>query len=429
MYHEKGLGLRPVLFCKERKKFMKLPFQDKEVIRSIRPWVYLSTYILLLGFVLYHFGDVKHGFDVLLSVFRSLLYAIAIAYVLNLPMKHIEAFLLAHTKEDSFWRKKKRMVSMILTFLLALVLFILIGSIILPSIVDSLLALMQNLTSFFTDIVKNIDEILAYFHIDYRIADIAQVEQFIEMPWEKIVTNVIKFLSGSASGLMSSASGFVSSFAVGFTGFMFSLYLLSGKETFIRQMRKVTAAFLGYDRAGAVFVYASRVNRIFSSFIGGQLTEACILWVLYYVFMRLFSFPFPELICTLIAVCSLVPVFGSMFAMSVGAIMMLSKDPMQSIWFIIFYQVLSYFEDNVIYPRVVGNSVGLPGLWVLLSIFVFGDLWGILGMVIAVPTTACLYVFFTEYVNKRLKEQHLVVSEDTMRRETDNDEESNVVNT
>ena len=107
--------------------------------------------------------------------------------------------------------------------------------------------------------------------------------------------------------------------------------------------------------------------------------------------MRLFQFPYPELICTLIAVCSLVPVFGSMFAMSVGAVMMLSHDPLQSIWFIVFYQVISYFEDNVIYPRVVGNSVGLPGLWVLLSIFVFGDLWGVFGMVMAVPTTCLLY--------------------------------------
>ena len=375
---------------------MKLPFRDKDVIRSIRPWIYLSTYILLLGFLLVHLQDLKNGFDFVLSVFKSLLYAIVFAYVLNLPMKHIEGFLLRHTKQDSFLQKKKRVISMILTFLLALILIILIGSIILPSIIDSLISLMENLTSFFTNIVKNIDEVLA---------------------WEKIVTNVINLLSGSASGILSSATGFVSSFAVGFTGFMFSLYLLSGKENFIRQMRKVTAAFLGYGNSKIVFRYAARVNRIFSSFIGGQLTEACILWVLYYIFMRLFQFPYPELICTLIAVCSMVPVFGSMFAMSVGAIMMLSKDPLQSVWFIIFYQILSYFEDNVIYPRVVGNSVGLPGLWVLLSIFVFGDLWGVFGMIMAVPTTACLYVFFTEYVNHRLRKQRLIVTEETVYQE------------
>lgn len=403
---------------------MKYKFHDEKVLHKIKPWVYLSTYILLLAFFLMHVQDVVNGFDFVLSLFRSLLYAIVFAYVLNLPMKKIESFIIRHTKETSLLRKRKRMVSMFLTFLIAFLLLIIIGSIILPSIIDSLISLMQNLSSFFTDIVKNIDEILKYFHIDYRIEDIQQVEQFIQMPWEKIVSNAIAFLSGSASGILSSASNFISSFAVGFTGFMFSLYLLSGKENFIRQLRKVTAAFCGYDASLIVFQYASRVNRIFSSFIGGQLTEACILWVLYYVCMRLFQFPYPELICTLIAVCSLVPVFGSMFAMSVGAVMMLSHDPLQSIWFIVFYQVISYFEDNVIYPRVVGNSVGLPGLWVLLSIFVFGDLWGVFGMVMAVPTTACLYVFFAEFINNRLRKKRLRIENDTLVQEETHDEKT-----
>ena len=403
---------------------MKYKFHDEKVLHRIKPWVYLSTYILLLAFFLMHVQDVVNGFDFVLSLFRSLLYAIVFAYVLNLPMKKIESFIIRHTKETSLLRKRKRMVSMFLTFLIAFLLLIIIGSIILPSIIGSLISLMQNLSSFFTDFVKNIDEILKYFHIDYRIEDIQQVEQFIQMPWEKIVSNAIAFLSGSASGILSSASNFISSFAVGFTGFMFSLYLLSGKENFIRQLRKVTAAFCGYDASLIVFQYASRVNRIFSSFIGGQLTEACILWVLYYVCMRLFQFPYPELICTLIAVCSLVPVFGSMFAMSVGAVMMLSHDPLQSIWFIVFYQVISYFEDNVIYPRVVGNSVGLPGLWVLLSIFVFGDLWGVFGMVMAVPTTACLYVFFAEFINNRLRKKRLRIENDTLVQEEIHDEKT-----
>ena len=403
---------------------MKYKFHDEKVLHRIKPWVYLSTYILLLAFFLMHVQDVVNGFDFVLSLFRSLLYAIVFAYVLNLPMKKIESFIIRHTKETSLLRKRKRMVSMFLTFLIAFLLLIIIGSIILPSIIGSLISLMQNLSSFFTDIVKNIDEILKYFHIDYRIEDIQQVEQFIQMPWEKIVSNAIAFLSGSASGILSSASNFISSFAVGFTGFMFSLYLLSGKENFIRQLRKVTAAFCGYDASLIVFQYASRVNRIFSSFIGGQLTEACILWVLYYVCMRLFQFPYPVLICTLIDVCSLVPVFGSMFAMSVGAVMMLSHDPLQSIWFIVFYQVISYFEDNVIYPRVVGNSVGLPGLWVLLSIFVFGDLWGVFGMVMAVPTTACLYVFFAEFINNRLRKKRLRIENDTLVQEEIHDEKT-----
>lgn len=393
---------------------MKLFSKDPQVWQKIKPWVFLSTYIMLLGYLLYHLQYVGGAISFLLSLFQSLLYGIIFAYILNLPMMKIERFIVRHTKPTNFIQKKKRPISMFLTFLLALILIVLLANIIVPSIAQSLMQLIKNLSDFFTDIVKNIDATLAYLHIDFRIEDINQVEQFITMPWEKIVSNGINLLSGSASGILSSAGTVLSTFAVGFTGFMFSLYLLSGKESFIRQVRKVIAALFGYDHACVIFRYGHRVNQTFSCFIGGQLTEACILWVLYYVSMRVLGFPFAELICTLIAIFSLIPVFGPMLAMAIGAIMMLSVDPLKSLWFIIFYQLMSQFEDNVIYPRVVGNSVGLPGLWVLLSIFVFGDLFGVLGMVIAVPTTACIYAFFSEFIHYRLKKKKLTVTEDAM---------------
>lgn len=393
---------------------MKLFSKDPQVWQKIKPWVFLSTYIMLLGYLLYHLQYVGGAISFLLSLFQSLLYGIIFAYILNLPMMKIERFIVRHTKPTNFIQKKKRPISMFLTFLLALILIVLLANIIVPSIAQSLMQLIKNLSDFFTDIVKNIDATLAYLHIDFRIEDINQVEQFITMPWEKIVSNGINLLSGSASGILSSAGTVLSTFAVGFTGFMFSLYLLSGKESFIRQVRKVIAALFGYDHACVIFRYGHRVNQTFSCFIGGQLTEACILWVLYYVSMRVLGFPFPELICTLIAIFSLIPVFGPMLAMAIGAIMMLSVDPLKSLWFIIFYQLMSQFEDNVIYPRVVGNSVGLPGLWVLLSIFVFGDLFGVLGMVIAVPTTACIYAFFSEFIHDRLKKKKLTVTEDAI---------------
>lgn len=393
---------------------MKPKFIDEVTWKTMKPWLLLSTFCILFIYVLWNFSHISSSVFYVISLFESLVYGIVFAYILNIPMKQIEGFICKHTKEGSFVRKRKRALSMTCTFVLAIVLLFILGSIVLPNIVESITSLFNNLTSFFRDIVSNIDEILAYLHIDYRIEDLQQVNEFINMPWKDVVNNTLSILSSSASGILSNASAFLSSFAVGFTGFMFSLYLLSGKESFIRQMRKVVAAGIGYQKAQAVFSYASRVNKIFYSFISGQLVEACILWVLYYVSMKLLGFPYTELICTLIAIFSFIPVFGPMMAMVVGAIMMLSVDPLKSLWFIIFYQVMSQFEDNVIYPRVVGNSVGLPGLWVLLSIFVFGSMFGVFGMVMAVPTTACLYTFFAEFVNKRLKKQKIKVTETSM---------------
>ena len=394
---------------------MKPKFMDDSSWKMIKPWLFLSMFLILFVYVLWNFNRISVFVGYLIGLFQSLTYGIVFAYILNLPMKKIEGMIMKHTKETSFVRKRKRAISMTLTFVLALILVVILGSIILPSIIDSVISLFNNLTTFFNNIIDNIDQILAYFNIDFKVENIEQVQEFMNMPWEDVVKNAINILSSSASGILSNAGAFISSFAVGFTGFMFSLYLLSGKESFLRQIRKVVAAFLGFEKAQSVFRYASRVNKIFSSFISGQLVEACILWVLYYVSMKLLGFPFTELICTLIAIFSMIPVFGPMMAMVVGAIMMLSVDPLKSLWFIIFYQVMSQFEDNVIYPRVVGNSVGLPGLWVLLSIFVLGNVFGIFGMIMAVPATACVYTFFAEAVNKRLQKKNLIVTEDDMR--------------
>lgn len=390
---------------------MKVNLKDKVLWDKCIPWLVLSTYILVLGILLWNYRSIVNGLQFFISLFQSFFYAIMIAYVLNIPMKKIEKNIIRLSKEKGWFYHHKRMCSLVLTFLLAIIFVLVIGSIIIPSIISSFISLLQNISYSILEIVKNVDKILKAMHLNIRIEELEHVENILKMPWEDIVSRIIPLLSGSASNILNSASVFVSSFFEWFTSFIFSLYLLSSKEALLRQVRQLTAAFFGYQKSVKIFYYASRVNRIFSSFISGQLVEACILWVMYFCLMRIFQFPYVELICTLIAILSIVPVFGAMTAMCIGAIMIFSIDPMQSLWFIVFYQTVSYFEDNVIYPRVVGKSVGLPGLWVLLCILVFGSVFGIIGMIVAVPTTACIYTFLKEYVHKRLQKQNLIVTD------------------
>lgn len=390
---------------------MKVNLKDKAIWDKCMPWLVLSTYILVLGILLWNYRSIVQGLQFIISLFQSFLYAIMIAYILNLPMTNIEKGIIRLTRGKGWLYRHKRTCSLTLTFLLAIIFVLVIGSIIIPSIISSFISLLQNISLIILEIVKNIDKILQALHLDVKVEELEHVENILRMPWEDIVSKIIPILSGSASNILNSASTFLSGFFEWFTSFMFSLYLLSSKEALLRQVRQLTAAFFGYQKSVKIFYYASRVNKIFSSFISGQLVEACILWVMYFFLMRIFHFPFVELICTLIAVLSIIPVFGAMTAMCIGAIMIFSIDPMQSVWFIIFYQTVSYFEDNVIYPRVVGKSVGLPGLWVLLCILIFGSVFGIVGMIIAVPTTACIYTFLKEYVHKRLQKQKLIVTD------------------
>lgn len=383
---------------------------------KLKPWILLSTYILILLAVLLNFKTVSEHLFWIISLFNPLLYGIAIAYVLNQPLKHIENFLKKHLNKKNFIYRKARGISMILTLLLAAIILTLIFVIVIPRIFASVGTLVNNVTVLVRGLVNNMNEILAYFNIDLNLIDLKQVETFLNMPWNEIVNNAIsiaqKWLSSSASGIVSTTVAFGNTFATWFAGFMFSLYLLASKETLIRQLKKVLVVAFKEKGAKRCVEIGRKANDIFSGFIGGQLMEACILGVLYYIGMTLLQMPFAELISSIIAIASLVPVFGAMFGMMIGAVLIFTINPLQALVFIIFYQVLQEIENNLIYPRVVGSSVGLPGLWTLLSIFVFGGLFGVFGMLTAVPTTALIYNLFVEYVNSRLKEMDVIVDEE-----------------
>ncbi|WP_285814919.1 AI-2E family transporter [Thomasclavelia cocleata] len=384
---------------------------DEDLKKQVKPGIVISAFTVFLIYFLINIGNIYSVIAVIMGSLKYLFYGIIIAYIINQPMKLIEGQIEKRCKKESFVYGKKRGIAIALTLILMLLLIAVIASIVIPNLVNSLVSLISNISSFLVNVFDNIDEVFIYFDIDFRMEDIGSVKNLINMPWQDMVSQALNILSKSAGGIMANATDFLSKFGIVFTGFIFSLYLLGNKETFLRQLRKVIGAVCGYRVTKIIFNYAHKTNEVFSSFISGQLTEACILWVLYYITMRLFGFPYPELIATIISIFSFVPFFGPIAAMFVGAILILSKDALLAIWFMIYFQVLSQLEDNFIYPKVVGNSVGLPGIWVLLSIFVFGNFFGIFGMVIAVPSAACLYSMASELVNKILKKRKLKITE------------------
>ena len=153
---------------------------------------------------------------------------------------------------------------------------------------------------------------------------------------------------------------------------MASIYLLANKERHLYQARKLCLGLLGKEASKPIFYWAKRINQIFTNFIGGQLLEAMIIFVIYYVSMTVLRMPYALVISAMIAMTSIIPVFGAMIGSAVGFVLILAIHPWQAVFFYIFYQLMQQFENNVIYPRVVGNSVGLPGVWVLISILAFG---------------------------------------------------------
>lgn len=397
---------------------MRLFNDDQEMMRYLKSRLIISGFTVTLIFLLFNLGTIYEIISQFIGLFKYLFIGTVIAYILNQPMKLIESQIIKRCKTNSFWYQKKRGLSIFITLILFICLVVTIASIIIPNIIDSLILLMSNISYFVKSVFYNIDRMLLYFKIDFKTTDITSINEFMNMPWQNVVKGVLDFLTKNADGLMANATNFLSTSGVVFTSFIFSLYLLGNKEKFLRQFRKLIGAIFGYKITKVIFDYAHKTNIVFSNFISGQLVEACILWVLYYVTMRLFGFPYPELIATIIALFSFVPFFGPIAAMFVGAFLILSQSAFKAFWFMVYFQVLSQIEDNFIYPRVVGGSVGLPGIWVLLSIFIFGDLFGIFGTVIAVPLAACLYSLTSELVNLVLKKRKLKITETTIEQET-----------
>ena len=314
-------------------------FIDSDLKKRIKSGIIISSFTVLLIYFLINLSNIVNFISIVLDALKYLFYGIVIAYVLNQPMKFIEKMIVKKCKENSFLYKKKRGVSIFLTIILMILLLALIASIVIPNLIESLISLISNISSFLVNIFDNIDEIFKYLKIDFRMEDIGSVKELINMPWQETFSHILSILTKSAGGIMANATNFLAKFGAIFSGFTFSLYLLGDKEKFILQLRKIIGAIFGYQITKIIFNYGHRVNQIFSDFIGGQLTEACILWVLYYTTMRLFGFPYPELIATIIALFCFVPFFGPIASMFVGAVLILSKDSWMAIWFIIYFQI------------------------------------------------------------------------------------------
>ena len=354
----------------------------------------------------------------LMGVFSPFLIGAALAFILNVPMRYIESKLFPGQIGTATRRRKrlpaplKRGISLLLTFLLLIVVVLLLVLVVVPELVTTVIGLGETIQAFAIRILTwaqqefaNNPEIVQYLQsltIDWRAFD-----------WKGILTSVVDFLKDGAGNMLSStisaAKGLISSVATGLIAFIFSCYLLLQKEKLGLQFRKAIYALLPEKVAAKTISIFSLSNRIFSSFITGQCTEAVILGGMFFVVMTLLKMPYALLVGCLIAVTALIPIVGAFIGCAIGAFLLLMTSPMQALIFVIVFLILQQIEGNLIYPHVVGSSVGLPSIWVLVAVTVGGSLMGIVGMLIFIPLISVVYTLFREFVYSRLKEKRIIV--------------------
>ncbi|EJW98007.1 permease, partial [gut metagenome] len=231
------------------------------------------------------------------------------------------------------------------------------------------------------------------------------------LDWQHLIETVFEWAKRGGialvGGAANAATGIVSGMFDFFIGMIFALYILSQKETLQRQGKMLLYAYLPERRASQIISILRLTFKTFSNFLSGQCLEACILGGMFAVSMIIFRMPFVALISVLVAVTALVPVFGAFIGCFVGAFLILVQNPMQAVWFVVMFLVLQQLEGNLIYPRVVGNSVGLPSIWVLLAVTLGGSTLGVLGMLITIPLFSVIYALLRGATHTRLRHRKI----------------------
>lgn len=384
----------------------------REYFKQNKTLFILVTYVFLLAIIVYKFDQIVSYLQQIQILLLPVFYGIVIAYVINIPMTKIEAFLKRYIKSKSVFYKFIRTISMIISMLiLALILFF-VAFTILPELIKSVANIIINLANFINSAINNTDKLLSMVNIDIESVDNVKIEKImsdIGLNYKNLINQATSWIGTIGNNIFGILNFFANKLSRWLIGFMISIYFLSSKETFIRQLRVFAASIYPKEKLNNLYETCHQCNVIFKKFVGGQLVECFILGFLIYVALNLFSIPFSLLIATITALCALIPIFGAILSWIIGFLLILSIDPLKAIIFLFVYQVVQQIENNLIYPKVVGESVGLPAFWTLLSIIIFGGLYGILGMIIAVPLTACLYVIIKNKVNSHLNKRNIEI--------------------
>ncbi len=363
-------------------------------IKTNQNLMLVIAYAAVLILVVLNFSHIIHGMIWFVSLFKPLLVGIAIAFILHKPCMFIEGYMRKTVLKNSN-PGLKRGLAVLMTYILALLLLIVIILFIVPQLIDSIRLFISNIGTYLDNMQGLINQ----------VANIIEVANFdlssLIKPVIESAQQVTSNFTGLLSGIIGITAGVVGFLANLFIALIFSIYLLAGKERILGNCRAVCRTYLSPKvYQSVVYVYEVTTDT-FNKYVYGQLTEAVILGVLTFIGMLVFGFEYPLMISTLIGITALLPLVGAYIGGSIAFLVLLMISPVQALWFIVFLVILQQLEGNIIYPRVVGGSLGLPAIWVLLAAVVGAGLAGPLGILLGVPVATILYILLKNDVHRK----------------------------
>lgn len=367
--------------------------------KNMKNLMILIVFAVLVLVGVQRIENLAAGFVFLMRIVFPFILGGAMAFILNIPMHFLEGRLFAKVKK----KKLVRPVSLVLSILFVVAILQIVLVVVIPEIAATFAGISKNIEAFLPKLEQWLTE---------AFPDSEQLEMWIEsleFNWDKILQSAVNFLKNGAGNVLSStvtvAKTVINSLMNFFVGFVFACYILLQKEKLSVQVKKVLYAFLPRHAVEKTLQVAALSYKTFSSFVTGQCLEAVILGTMFFVSMSVLRFPYALLVGVLIAFTALIPIFGAFIGCVLGTFLILVSNPVQAIGFVILFFVLQQVEGNLIYPHVVGGSVGLPSIWVLVAVTVGGSLMGVVGMLIFIPLSSVLYALFKGWVHKRLEDR------------------------
>lgn len=372
---------------------------DKKLFRSL---LLLITFTVGLIFVIVRFDDLWQFAAALLSNFTPLFAGLAIAFVLTQPC----AFFRRHLDRalgGTPLAKASVPLAVLLSYLLLFGVVAALVAFVIPQFVSSVGTFLSNLEGYMRQAQVWVNSFMEWFNVEGQaLAGMDQLLSRLDQVLRNVFNSTLDALSNVVPFLLNFTTNLVSVVVTSVLALVFSIYMLAGKDTLLGQCRRVLKAYLPKPLCDAVLDVTALTAGTFSRFVTGQVTETIILGCLTFLGMLLLRLDYAPLISVLIGVSALVPIVGAYVGAATSALLLLMVSPMKALIFLVFLVCLQQFEGNVIYPRVVGTSLGLPGIWVLAAVTVGGGLFDFLGMLLSVPIASILYTLLKRDVRRRL---------------------------
>lgn len=360
----------------------------------------LFTVIVIFAFI--NISYIWIFIKYVIKIFMPFIIGTMMAFVLNVLLNVVEnkIFKKLNQKNTKTWQKIKRPISLVTTFIMIIALIALILGLIIPQLKNTVELFTENFDSYKTESVELLEK------VGIKQENINELNKNLENLKDE-VTNYVNEnkneIMQTTVGVATSVFGTITSIVL---GIVFAIYILLKKEDLTRQFKKLTKAYLPEKKQKTLEEISSLSNKTFGNFVSGQCMEALIIGILCFIGMLILQIPYAATISVLVGFTALIPVFGAFIGTAVGAFLILMVDPGKALIFIIFIIILQQLEGNLIYPKVVGNSVGLPGIWVMVAVTVGASIAGILGMLLSVPICSILYSIVRTKVNNRIDQKN-----------------------